>query len=133
MDALCMALLSFVASATGYSMPAECPQVKYVSQQKMERISGDSRIDAFTPFHGDEIYVNKKRYATYDRVKRRGILVHEFVHVGQKASGAYDGPLNCRKIRMAEREAYQIERLYVIASNGKPERTPKLRCGAPVE
>jgi hypothetical protein len=115
MDEIYAVMLSWAVTLSGYSAPADMPQVVTVSHQVLvNRACGGRECKVMGWFPpGDEIYLDDRLNAR-DSLFASSVVVHEMVHYLQHKSGKYAGPMTCEKAVEMEREAYGVQREYLV-------------------
>ena len=112
-------LLIFALSLTGYSIPAELPEVAFVPHAELQRTACDRPCEVYGWYPlGPTIYLDDRLDPIRD-AKSRSILLHELVHYLQNAHGAFSDQTECRNWAMRERQAYRIQARW-LAKQGIP-------------
>lgn len=115
MTDLYAALLSWAIQLSGYPTPTVLPIVAMVSHSELERLACAGRTCRVLGWYagGDTVYLDERMDVrrTFDS----SILVHEFVHYLQGASGRYSVHYDCAESIALEREAYGVQQSYLVA------------------
>jgi hypothetical protein len=115
MEQLYAVLMSWAVTLSGYSAPGLMPEVKMVPHAYLVEKACNGReckvLGWFPP--GETIYVDA-RLDPQDDLFATSILVHEMVHYLQQQSGKYAGPHSCANSLAMEREAYGVQREFLL-------------------
>jgi len=102
-------LLMAAHAYTGYDLPAESPEVRFVPQVEIRQMACDRPCKVYGWYpHGKTIYLDDRLDPVHD-VAARGILLHELVHYLQQSAGAFETSSACRNWADREREAYMVQ------------------------
>lgn len=102
-------LLMVAQSYTGYDLPADSPEVRFVPQIEIQKAACDRPCKVYGWFpHGTTIYLDDRLDPLND-IRARGILLHELTHFLQQSAGAYEDASACRNWAEREREAYLVQ------------------------
>jgi len=108
-------LLSWAIVLSGYTAPAERPQIVMVPHAYLEKAACEGRsckvMGWFPP--GKTIYIDD-RLDPQESLYASSIVVHEMVHYLQQTSGKYATPYSCADAITMEREAYAVQQAYLI-------------------
>lgn len=113
MDALVLALMTWIQAASGLPMAEQMPDVRRIAPQRMAELANPKRADAYDRsitsgylalYHADSGTVLLRHDWDAGDLRDRSILLHELVHHMQ-ASAARSYP--CAGAR--EREAYALQ------------------------
>ncbi|HVY07729.1 MAG TPA: hypothetical protein VHB46_17265 [Burkholderiales bacterium] len=116
LSALAFELLASVHSLTGYAVPGTLPEIHQapLAEVRERFCHGSCAAEAFYNAE-DGIYIDEALDLEKDEFAR-SILLHELVHYAQRVSGTFEKiPSPCVRWFAAERQAYQIQNLYLEA------------------
>lgn len=74
------------------------------------------------------IFVADVPAAKPDNVRFRAIVVHELTHWLQDKSGRFQGDTTCPTWQKREREAFDLQRRYLLSHGARPGPAPVLQC-----
>lgn len=115
MDELYAILLSWAITLSGYSAPANQPEIAMVPHSYLVSSACAGReckvLGWFPP--GETIYLDD-RLDPMKSVYASSILVHEFVHLLQQESGRFEAKYSCETALAMEREAYAVQREFLL-------------------
>lgn len=124
MDALVLAMMTWIASASGMPMPEQAPEVRHVSPYRLASLAkpGGSAHPAYDPvettgflalYHAETGTVLLRDDWRIDDLRDRSILLHELVHHVQAHA---DRSYPCHGAK--EREAYGLQAEWLEARGG---------------
>jgi hypothetical protein len=115
MNDLYAVLMSWAVTLSGYSTPAQHPEVVKVPHAFMVENACGGReckvLGWFPP--GSTVYLDKRLNAQ-DNLLHSSIVVHEMVHFLQYQSGKFDKGFSCEQAIAMEREAYAVQREFLL-------------------
>lgn len=115
MNELYAILMSWAVTLTGYSTPAQMPEVVMVPQTYLHQAACNGRVCKvvgwFPPGH--QIFLDE-RLDPQNNLFASSVLVHEMVHYLQQQSGKYAPGQSCSHALVLEREAYAAQREYLL-------------------
>ena len=130
---LCAVLLAWVLHLSSYEPVEGCPVIQSVSHQWLEQqaCSGRKcRVLGWYPGKGDVVYVDQDM-DIQNNLLHTSIALHEIAHWVQGKKGAL--LQDCESSLQAEREAYHIQREFLLAyGEYQPVGSvlPMIRCEA---
>jgi len=130
---LCAVLLSWAIHLSDYERVEGCPELRAVPHEWLEEqaCSGRScKVLGWYPGEGDVVYLDERMDLEGD-LFHSSIALHEIVHWLQGATGAL--LQDCESSIQAEREAYAIQRQYLVEyGRYQPVDSvmPMLRCSS---
>lgn len=108
-------LMSWAITLSGYSAPANQPEIVMVPHSYLVDAACAGReckvLGWFPP--GETIYLDNRLDAK-ESVYASSILVHEFVHFLQQQSGRLGAKYSCETALAMEREAYGVQREFLL-------------------
>lgn len=108
--------MSWAVTLSGYQAPAQMPEVRQVPHSFLTQAACkgvECRVLGWFP-PGRTIYLDE-RLKPNDDLIASSILVHEMVHYLQyQRKGAGERPFNCEETIGLEREAYQVQREFLL-------------------
>jgi hypothetical protein len=115
MDDLYAIILSWALTLSGYPAPNAAPEVVRVPHADLiEKACGGRECKVLGWFPpGDRIFLDE-RLNPKDNLYASSILLHEMVHYLQHHSGRFPAPYPCATALELEREAYGIQREYLL-------------------
>jgi hypothetical protein len=107
-------LLSWAVMLTGYSMPAQHPEVVMASHATLEQMACEGRRCRVMGWYpsGGKIYIDDS--LDLGDLYASSIVVHEMVHYLQQTSGGHSSTYTCAEAIAMEREAYAVQQAYLI-------------------
>lgn len=115
MDELMGILMSWAVLLSGYTAPAQSPQLVRVPASYLSAAACHGRpckvMGWFPP--GQQIYLDE-RLDPRASVYASSVLVHEMVHYLQQESGKFGTPHSCESTIAMEREAYAAQREFLL-------------------
>jgi hypothetical protein len=115
MNELYATLLSWAITLSGYSPPADEPEIVTVPHQYLVRSACAGReckvLGWFPP--GETIYLDN-RLDPNESMYASSILVHELVHYLQQESGRFEDKYSCETALAMEREAYAVQSEFLL-------------------
>lgn len=116
MEELYAVLLSWAVTLSGHPMPLKPPEVVMVPHSHLVQAACGGReckvMGWFPP--GDRIYLDE-RLKLRESLHASSVLVHEMVHYLQHQRRGEDrSPYSCTEAVAMEREAYQVQRDYLL-------------------
>ena len=76
----------------------------------------------------DLIWITDVPGAESSNVRFRALVVHELTHWLQDQSGQYRGDTTCPTWQKREREAFDLQRRYLLQHGARPGPVPVLQC-----
>ena len=76
----------------------------------------------------DVIWITDVPGAESSNVRFRALVVHELTHWLQDQSGQYRDDTTCPAWQRREREAFDLQRLYLLQHGARPGPVPVLQC-----
>ena len=108
-------LLGWAVHLSTYQAPAKPPSVQFKDHAFfVEHACNGHDCNVLGWYNDTGIVYIDRRLKTEDSVSIQSLLVHEFVHYLQDLSGKYESG-TCEDSVEREREAYQIQRDYIMA------------------
>lgn len=124
------ALLSWAVLLSAYPSPEQEPRVEFRPHSFFVANACANKPCKALGWYDDQgiVYLDE-RLRNDDSAVGRSIWVHEFVHYLQHVSGQYDTEKCADQVRR-EREAYAIQREYIVRAHGKAPfiRAKLFRC-----
>ncbi len=118
LPSLAAELVSAISLLSHYPPPPSIPPVMVLPQAEMQArfCNGPCRVRAaYDPEHG--VFLDERLDLVRDPVDR-SILLHELVHHVQAQAGRFDPDHSeCQRASRDEREAYEIQNLYLASLN----------------
>ena len=113
-------LLGWAAHLSTYERPAKPPSVQFKDYEFFVEHACNGRDCNVLGWYNDTgiVYIDRRLQAE-DTVFSQSLLVHEFVHYLQDLSGKYESG-NCEDSVAREREAYQVQRDYIMVYGTMP-------------
>ena len=114
MNDLFEVLLSWAVMLSGYSMPAQHPEVVMASHATLEQMACEGRHCRVMGWYpsGGKIYIDDS--LDLGDLYASSIVVHEMVHYLQQTSGTHSSVYSCAEAIAMEREAYAAQQAYLI-------------------
>ena len=113
-DSILTILLSWAAHLSGYSMPADAPEVQFEQHEFfVENVCGGKECNVVGWYNDADVVYIDEHYRDVEGGFASGLVVHEFTHYLQHKSGAFDS-LSCEDSVAREREAYDVQNRYII-------------------
>ena len=107
-------LLTWAVYLSGYPAPVNPPEVQFQPHSFfVENVCGNKECRAVGWYNDEGIVYIDERYRHSDSEFARSLVVHEFVHYLQHASGLYDSH-SCEDSMARERQAYYIQNEYIL-------------------
>ncbi|MGH8728413.1 MAG: hypothetical protein ACREV9_09700 [Burkholderiales bacterium] len=108
-------LMSWAITLSGYSVPANQPEIVMAPHSYLVDAACAGReckvLGWFPP--GETIYLDN-RLDPMESVYASSILVHELVHFLQQQSGRFEAKYSCETALAMEREAYGVQREFLL-------------------
>ena len=126
MNTLMIALMSWIAVATGYSLPTQPPSLEYKTNEEMWYMAmpgkpyeerGDRGV--YAVYHGGTVFLNHKWDGS--KIKDVGILVHELTHYVQDENLVDITNLDPCNGSTVEKEAYEVHRKFIAGTGVEDE------------
>jgi hypothetical protein len=115
MNELYAILFAWAITISGYSAPADNPEVVMVPHGYLVHSACADReckvLGWFPP--GETIYLDE-RLDPNESMYASSILVHELVHYLQQESGRFEDKYSCETALAMEREAYAVQREFLL-------------------
>ena len=122
-DTVIAALLAWTVSNSGYPMPSTPPALEYRTPAGFaaEVCPQEAVHCAPRAYYRDGAgtIVLHEAHRSLEDAGSRGLLVHEIVHYLQDLSGRW-GEKSCESWIGREREAYRLQRLYLVSQGANP-------------
>ena len=114
MDAILVILLSWASHLSGYPMPPEPPEIRFEQHAFfVENVCGGKECYVIGWYNDADVVYIDEQYRNIEGAFATSLVVHEFTHYLQHKSGAFES-LSCEDSVSREREAYYVQRLYMI-------------------
>ena len=113
-------LLGWAVHLSAYPKPEKPPRVQFKPHSFFTANACSGRECKAVGWYNDKgiVYIDE-RLRNAESMFARSLFVHEFVHYLQDLSGNFDSN-SCPDIVMREREAYAVQRDYVVTAHGQP-------------
>jgi hypothetical protein len=109
-------LLTWAVYLSNYPAPVNAPEVQFQPHSFfVERVCGNKECRAVGWYNDEGIVYIDEKYRHADEEFAHSLIVHEFVHYLQHASGMYNSS-SCEDSIAREREAYYIQNEYILKS-----------------
>lgn len=106
-----------------YEAPVTCPRIEFRSAADFSEDICQSDADhcAVGGYYrdGTGTIILRADHRHLDDIRTRALLIHELTHYFQDQSGRWQDK-NCRNWILREREAYDVQRHFLIDNNGNP-------------
>ncbi|MGI9506193.1 MAG: hypothetical protein ACR2RE_24400 [Geminicoccaceae bacterium] len=106
-----------------YETPATCPRIEFRSATSFSAdiCQSDAHHCAVGGYYrdGSGTIILRADPGDLDDVRVRALLIHELTHYFQDQSGHWQEK-SCRNWMSREREAYDVQRQFLVDSNGSP-------------
>jgi hypothetical protein len=116
MEELYAIVMSWAITLSGYHAPSQLPEVQMVPHSylvKQACAGRECKVLGWFPA-GERIYLDG-RLNPKDDLFATSVLLHEMVHYLQSKSERYSGPHSCEKAMAMEREAYAVQREFLVS------------------
>ena len=113
------ALLNWAVLLSNYPSPDSAPQVEFKPHRFfVENVCAGRPCNVLGWYNDQGVVYIDERIKEAETAYERSIWVHELVHYLQHINGNFDTE-NCKDRMAREREAYIVQREYVIRAHGK--------------
>lgn len=113
---LVLKLMIAVNSLTGYAVPGDSPRVEFMPHDVLKAAACGGPCNVQGWYGGSRTIYLDDRLNPEESLQDRGILVHELVHYMQEKGGAFGSVPSCKRWLEREREAYDVQRRWMLAN-----------------